>query len=828
MSRHTTAYCATVSTVLFALGIAAAPVYAVEATLTVRETAGVARPDGVVNGGVPFAQGAVTNCSVLSVSIGGKPVPAQFEPIAKWADGSVRWALMTCRAAVPAKGTTDLTVRDDGRNPAPKSPIEVVESADAVRVSTGPLRFSVSKKRFGLLDGLEVDGKARLSPEGRGLVLYAAGPPKQVERRDQWIVKVTEYDPGAAIVAGPPSEVVVEQRGPMRAVIAMRGRFPGVHKDMVGYTARLTADAGGKAVNLRVWLENDGAHGYKKPSECFHFDGLAVELGLDLGGPITATCEGVSTGGAFRVRQTCGGQNWSQLAYAITSGTNRLAQGKHTDGVVALAGPQGRLTAAVRHFWQNYDKAIAVDGAKLNVWLWPTDAQWPRLGSGVGRYREPPRFTKFTLNALPGGVHKGHEIGLDFSGRPAAETHAELAAPLTAVAPAYFAATEAANALFAPADAKSGDEELDWKFRAWNNMAANIVDPESPGGLVHAATKGAEPGSVWFGWMDFGDICSPYGGNYGGWVAPRNLHHDWTWVVLLQYLRTGDPAYLERGTAMARHQMEVDFNWSDRDAAPHRRLFRHDTTDSATHTRWSNEYGFALPRAEKNWLSGVALYYLLTGDPKARECALRNYEGLKEGWIEPVKAKPSPHHPLYPSLLTIRNLLALHAITGESKYLDDIQTLFEKHILEGEKEWGPHLFDPRRELRGQEHHQLANQYCYGIATLCELHHRTGDDKIDALLKAGAAKPFANTFYEAPLYLSDLYAYVGHITDKREAIEKGMDAFIDTFPESKHPPIFRPGMMAWTERPAMVLQAGHVLQWVAWQQRHGLDPQESKR
>ena len=785
---------------------------AVEAALTVRETAGVARPNGVVSCGVPFARGTVTDHARLSVSVGGKPLPAQFDPLAKWDDGSVRWALMTCRAKVPADGKVVLVVRDDGRNAAPASPVTLVESPDALRVSTGPLEFTVGRKRFGLLNGLKVDGKTRLLPDGRGLVLYAAGAPKEVERPDgRRKIKVTEYGPGKPIVAGTPSEVVVEQSGPMRAVISMRGRFPGVHNGLIGYTARFTVFAGGKTVNLRVWLENDGAHGYKKPPEWFHFDGLAVELSPDLGGPVTASCESVSTRGPIRVRQTCRGQDWSKLSYTIKSGTNLLAKGKCTDGALALTGTEGRLTAAVRHFWQNYDKAVAFDSGKLNVWLWPTDAQWPRLGS----YGKPSRFTKFTLNALPGGVHKSHELILDFSGRPAAESHAGLAAPLLAVDPSWFASTEAANGLFAPAASKSGDEDLDWKFKCWNNMAANITDPESEGGLTFAATKGAQKGSVWFGWMDFGDLCSPTGGNYGGWVAPRNLHYDWTWTVLLQYLRTGNPAYLERGIAMARHQMEVDFNWSDRDASPHRSLFRHDETNSDIHTRWSDKYSSALPRAEQNWLAGVALYYMLTGDPKARACALRNYEGLRDGWIAKLKAYPGAGHRLDASLLTIRNLLSLYAITGDRKYTDDIRAVFEKHLELSRKEWGPHLFNPGREVWGQSYHRLANQYCYGIATLCELHHRMRDGKIESLLKGGAGKPIAKTFYEAPLYLSDLYAYVGHISNSRELVEKGMDGFIDAFPESKKPPIFLPGMRDWTERPAMVLQTGHILQWICW-------------
>jgi hypothetical protein len=235
---------------------------------------------------------------------------------------------------------------------------------------------------------------------------------------------------------------------------------------------------------------------------------------------------------------------------------------------------------------------------------------------------------------------------------------------------------------------------------------------------------------------------------------------------------------------------------------------------SATHT-WVRP-----PTAGKNWLAGVALYYMLTGDAKARQCAMLNHEGMQAAWIKKVTAKPHWRHSLYPSLLTVRNLLSLHAITGKDKYLADVRTIFDKHIYLCDKELGPHLFDPKHELHGQEHHRLAEQYCHGIATLCELHHRTNDKKLAALLTAAAAKPFPNTFYGAGLYLSDLYAYVGFTTNEQDAVEQGIGGFIDTFPESKKPPVYLPGKMNWSERSARVLQAGHVLQYVLWKQNAG--------
>ena len=71
---------------------------------------------------------------------------------------------------------------------------------------------------------------------------------------------------------------------------------------------RITAYAGRQLLKIHAWLENDGAHGYalrdtKWKSEWFCFDGMAVELGLDLGGPLTAECEGARATGPFKVQQ---------------------------------------------------------------------------------------------------------------------------------------------------------------------------------------------------------------------------------------------------------------------------------------------------------------------------------------------------------------------------------------------------------------------------------------------------------------------------------------------------------------------------------------------
>jgi len=374
---------------------------AVEVKLTVPESAGVARMGAMVTSGVPFAKGLVKDPARLSVSVDGKPTPAQFVKLAQWDDDSIRWALLDTQVDVAAKGKVELVVRDDGRNTPPATPVQVVEAPDAVSVSTGPMEFTIDRKSFNLFKSLRVDGQERLGSGGRGLVLVTAE--------------------GRQVVAGAPEEVRIEQAGPMRATVVLRGKYPGVHDGLLGYTVRIVAAAGSRTVKLRVWLENGGRHGYAvygrddMPSapEWFAFDGLAVEFGLGLGERITARCEGVEAVGAFKVLQVCRDARdrqspafgYDQMQYSIIGPTGELSKGDRTDGVVSLEGATGRLTAAIRHFWQNYEKAVELDGTVLRLWLWPTQGQWPRVQSSRADPMLLPLVRKDLYN-LPGSVHK--------------------------------------------------------------------------------------------------------------------------------------------------------------------------------------------------------------------------------------------------------------------------------------------------------------------------------------------------------------------------------------------------------------------------------------
>jgi len=414
------------------------------------------------------------------------------------------------------------------------------------------------------------------------------------------------------------------------------------------------------------------------------------------------------------------------------------------------------------------------------------------------------------LYSLPGGVHKGHEFILDFSGRPAERAHAALSAPLMARASAeYYASTEAAPGWFAPPKASTGDDECDWKLAAWNRMARNAADPAGDSSIIKARRTGVG-GGYWYGWMDFGDLAIGQGRGYG----PCNLHYDWTWVMLVNYLRLGDRAFFDLAGEMARHRMDVDQGWSDRDLLIHRGLQRSQGARADIHCP---RLAYAKPTPASNWVSGVALYYMLTGEPKALETCLRNVQGVRNAWE--ADKKKDPYYRMARNMeanaWSILVMCSLHDLTGEKEYLDEALGLFRANVVPVWRKLGPHLFRAGSQIRGQSYHKEGMKYCYSIQALCELHHRTGDKAVLKLLTEGAKKDFPDTFFDAPLHLSSLHAYVGYKTDSEEYLEKAVESFIEGFPESKSPPVVMPDSSEWSRRAAILLRTGHILQYVHW-------------
>jgi len=769
------------------LVVAYANTMALNTELTVDNPAKIERRSEVVSTGVPFARGAVKDLSKLSVKMNGRPIPAQFVKTVAWPDGSVRWALLDTLVNVAAAGRTKLVVSDRrGPTSKPRQPVLVKDEPDAVHISTGPLQFTISKKAFNLFTSLKVDRRELLTKEGKGIVLVLPD--------------------GKEVSAGPPESIMFENRGPMRVTVCVHGKFPGVHHNLLEYTVRITAYAGQKFLKVHTWLENQGGHYKRAPgrSKWLPFDGLELNLGLNLGKSTTAYFEETKCPGDFVLKQQCPGHNWKGFKYTFRSlasgeGKPPLKEGARTGGTVGISGAKGKVTVAVRYFWENYEKSIELKEGHLRVWLWPRDGEWPRSGVSRGADRkEYPQYRKPGLYHLPGGVHKGHEIILDFSGRTLKATRAILASPLMAMAsPAYIAGTEAAPGWFAPADFLTGKPEYDKRLKNWNQCALTGIDLnlKNRGSLYHARRGGADQRGYWYGWMDFGDNL---------WACGySSLHYDWTWIMLLNYLRAGQRGFLDMGTTMARHRIDVDQIWTDKDSKFYSNLCRYEKSWTSVHSGLKDGYYGPIP--SHTWLSGMVLYYMLTGENKARECAINCGRGIRRRQVAKYRNKPSAGGQTRSSGWAILALCSLYDMTADKTYLDDAMVLFNNNITPQWKQMGPYL-------------QKGLQYYYTTQALCELHDRTGDENVMKLLEEGCAGSFSHKYKEWQIFLSNIYAYVGYKKNNPAYIKKAEDLFNAYIPAASAPPCYD-GSGAWDKQSGKILRNGHILQFVEWKLKH---------
>lgn len=752
--------------------------------LTVRESAGVARVAEPVTTGVAFVPGRVEDAAQLVVATGGgKVVPGQFRTLATWPDGSVRWALMDTRVSVDAGGAVTLQV-GTGRPPTIPDGITITDGEGAIEVDTGALRFSVSKTKGSLIDSLQVGGAQLISPGSPGATVVSGG-----QRRGLHVDAVT-----------------VEEAGPLRSVVLLRGTYAGLHQDMLRCTARLTAWAGQPRIGIRIFLENEGRFGYVGQPEWFQFDSQDIALDLDLG-----TLQGLSLDGqaialgegepvpAFRLTQRNDSRQADGFRYRATLGAAEVASGGRSDGVVALRGTSGAVTVAVRHFWQNYDKAIAVEGRRLRIELWPGDGSWPPVTGTWPGNRGGGDFKQYRVGGsyhLQGGVRKGHELVLDFSGADPALARASVASPLMALAsPAYYAASGALPGAFAPADAVTESGDYATAVDVWNATARDVVDRGSETSLF-AARDGAGHrmgAGSWYGWMDFGD--HPWGGGMS------SLHYDWTWITLLNYLRLQQADFGEVGVQMARHLIEVDHGWSDREHEMLRHLVRFEFNNPYLHGGLGD--GRCKPIPSHMWLQGIVLYHYLTGDPLARECALSAGGGLRTRTIAPLReGGPTKDGPqARESGWGMLVCCSLSDLTGDQAWLDDGLVLFRNHLREKWRQTGTY-------------HDGGLQYYYGVQGLCELHRRTQDPEILAMLEDGARGEFpSKDSAEWKVFLAEACAYVGDVKDDQGLIDKARVLFAD-YRHFERPVCFNDNQ-AWDKESGKYLRCGHILQHVLW-------------
>lgn len=384
--------------------------------LTVTERGRVTRIGQVVTSGVPFPRGFLPDPGRLTVlDSGGQPLPTQVSVMSRWwkpgHDGSVRWARVSFPCDVIAGRRAVYTLVDRPLTAAERArlgglAVSVEDRGDSWSVSTGIARFAVPKKGARLLSSAEVGGTELLRGNGLRVLLSGGDWPEQGMKR-------------GALHIGIHDAVEVEERGPVRAVLALRGTFRGGGEgafkgDLYDFTARLYFDRGSSRVRLVHTLVN-GRVG--ETLRIWPIEDLSLIGELALGAEPGALLLGekdavpVTFGDATRVaslyQDSSGGAEWKELTskknyaawlapftktppeekdrrraryfvkgasfpgYEIRTDKEVLEHGARARGVVLATGQDGAVLAAMRHFRVRCPAGFTVSAGAIRAALWP-------------------------------------------------------------------------------------------------------------------------------------------------------------------------------------------------------------------------------------------------------------------------------------------------------------------------------------------------------------------------------------------------------------------------------------------------------------------------
>ncbi|WP_076068876.1 Tat pathway signal sequence domain protein [Sphingomonas montana] len=546
--------------------------------------------------GVPWPEGSLRRGRALTVRDGaGRGVPSQAWPTAYWPDGSVKWTAH----ALAAGAVGDALVVVPGTPARPADPVRVRQTADAVFVATGALEWEIGRTGSALVRAARIDG--RIVVGATELVAMLATDAAGRTRSD---------------LTGTIDRVVVEQTGPVRAVVRLEGMHAGAGRRMLPFVVRLYAYAGATSLRIVHSFVHDG-----DPAKDF-IAALGVRVGVPMAGALhdrhlrLATgnggmfAEGVrpltglrrDPGKAFRVAQVEGRAvpplaemapavrdvldripAWSDVSLAQLSargftiakrthagqGWIAAGEGARATGLGYVGSPTGGAALASRWFWERHPSQIdirdaAAERATLTAWLWSPDA----APMDLRPYRDTMGMEGFAAqNEGLAVTYEDYEPGWDSATGTARTSELTLwacaATPPTAtlLAMADMVATPP-QAMVVPARIHAAGVFGDWGLpdrstpnrRMVEDQLANLID----------FYAGEVDRRSWYGFWNHGDVMHSYDADRHQWRydiggfawANSELSPDlWLWYSAL---RTGDATTFRLAEAMTRHTGEVD------------------------------------------------------------------------------------------------------------------------------------------------------------------------------------------------------------------------------------------------------------------------------
>ena len=193
--------------------------------LTVHEAlrsgvSGIDRLAEPVTVGIPFPMGMLHEKNgIPQLSLEGTD-SYQFRTLAKWPDGSVRWALIDFETDLKKAGLNKgiKIIRGNGNSEGRLAE----DKGREIIVNTGVMTVRIKKEGFNLFDSVTIDGKEIISKgDSKGIVITDGEGKEYLSLNDT------------------KAKIYIEENGPVRAVIKAVGTHISDGKRMMDYTVRM-------------------------------------------------------------------------------------------------------------------------------------------------------------------------------------------------------------------------------------------------------------------------------------------------------------------------------------------------------------------------------------------------------------------------------------------------------------------------------------------------------------------------------------------------------------------------------------------------------------
>jgi len=299
----------------------------------------------------------------------------------------------------------------------------------------------------------------------------------------------------------------------------------------------------------------------------------------------------------------------------------KASEGRRCQGWCRLQGATAVVTAATRHFWQEYPRSLEIDARSgtITFGLWPCES----VPLDLRRYSPTAYGNIIYETRIEGLLEDGENVPADFGAVGIAKSHELMLrfdatdapdAPQGAVRfcrpvrlmsdPVHFAATRVVGRLTAPTPDRRPQAE---------SAIAEVMD--------FLAAERDRRG--WYGQMDFGDIMTAYyadkdrwafdDGGYG-WINTEHIPDYGFWISAL---RSGRSDWLAAAVEMSRHNRDVDLY--------HRGPLRgFGSRHNVNH--WGcmcKEWRISMPLVRR-------LHYYVTADPWTREVIENVFDAIRQ------------------------------------------------------------------------------------------------------------------------------------------------------------------------------------------------------